>query len=668
MISAVSQWLLIALVTSQAASQTVSIACDPVEPLATFIESSEIKDVLFIDEYAYICVEDNELLIYNISDPQIPALINQIPLNDSPNSMLRYNDLIYVSVDNQDPAIYDISTPTMPVFVGLLKNNRRLLTVNDGLSVCVDLESDPEELQIYQTDTLGNTTLLSAFEFTNSIYKAEIHDDKLYLGSRRALDIYNISDPFNPQNITNFEDGHLVFDFVLRDSILLVSDNDDCVRAIDVSNTNKPIVVWEYETIDRPYRIDHFEDYLYVANIDGSVQVFDISTPSTPKYLGLINDSEAGRFVVVSPDFVLVHNTSNYAAIYAQDSWRRSLVGLLGQSYSDSRDVVVSGNTAYISANLEGLAVVDVTDPSNPIHVSTLSTFDSAFDIAIRENHLYLTDVFGGLLVYDISLPQEPQLVGWYTSIERASQVAFGVEHLYLTDSVNERVDVMDISNPQHPRRLSTYDPRRPVHQAIEHEHVMYLSLGSSGMHIVNVENPFNPTYVGIVERRISELFVRENLLFTADLTFEIYDVTDPEKPLLLSGIDLPTSVFSFTFIENLALLTTSDHGLFVVDVADPLNPHILHSYPTNQLGRLFVQDGLLYRTWNRFEVYDISSICIPCSADLNSDSMLNFLDVSLYLQSFASGSVSADLNDDGQLNFIDISAFLTSFSTGCTE
>ncbi len=667
-ISVVAPLLLMGLLTSQALSQLVSIACDPIEPLSTFTEASDIEDVLLIDDFAYITVEANELLIYNITDPQTPALVNRVPFNNSPGSMIRNNNLVYVSVNNQDPAIFDISTPSMPVFVGLLKNNRRLLAVQDDLSICVDLESDPEVVQIYQTDPLGNTTLLSSFVFTNFIYQAVLQDNKLYIGSRRALDIYDISNPANPKSITNFEDGHHVFDIVIRGSVLLVSDNDDFVRAIDVSIADKPVVVWEYRTIDRPYRMDDFEDHLYVANIDGSIQVFDITNPSTPVYLGLINDKERGRFVDVSSDYVLVHNVDNYAALYAQESWRRSLLGLLEDSFSESRDVVVSGNTAYVSAYLEGLAVVDVTDPSDPAHISTLSTFDSASDVAIRENHVYLTDFFGGLLVYDISLPQEPQLVGWYTSIERASQVVLGVNHLYLTDSENERVDILDISNPQHPRRLSTYNPNRSVHFAIEHEHIMYVSLGSFGMHIVNVENPFNPTFAGIVDRQISELFVRENLLFTADLTFEVYDVSDPETPLLLSSLELPTSAFSFTILESLALVTTLDDGLIAIDIVDPLNPHILHNYPTNRLGKTFAQDGLLYRTWDRFEVYDINSVCSPCPADLNSDSMLNFLDVSLYLQSFATGSVSADLNEDGQLNFLDISAFLTTYSSNCID
>ena len=52
-----------------------------------------------------------------------------------------------------------------------------------------------------------------------------------------------------------------------------------------------------------------------------------------------------------------------------------------------------------------------------------------------------------------------------------------------------------------------------------------------------------------------------------------------------------------------------------------------------------------------------------PCPADLNGDGMLNFFDVSLFLQGYNTG---ADYNGDGSTNFFDVSAFLTDYNMGC--
>lgn len=55
-----------------------------------------------------------------------------------------------------------------------------------------------------------------------------------------------------------------------------------------------------------------------------------------------------------------------------------------------------------------------------------------------------------------------------------------------------------------------------------------------------------------------------------------------------------------------------------------------------------------------------------PCPADLNGDGVLNFFDVSAFLNAFNDNSPIADLNGDGQLNFFDVSLFLNSFGAGC--
>jgi len=54
------------------------------------------------------------------------------------------------------------------------------------------------------------------------------------------------------------------------------------------------------------------------------------------------------------------------------------------------------------------------------------------------------------------------------------------------------------------------------------------------------------------------------------------------------------------------------------------------------------------------------------CPADLNSDGVLNFFDVSAFLAAFTAQDPSADFSADGEFNFFDVSAFLAAFSAGC--
>ena len=68
-----------------------------------------------------------------------------------------------------------------------------------------------------------------------------------------------------------------------------------------------------------------------------------------------------------------------------------------------------------------------------------------------------------------------------------------------------------------------------------------------------------------------------------------------------------------------------------------------------------------------RPNLYSIADIGGCSAADLSEPfGQLNFFDVSLFLNEFASNGANADINGDGEWNFFDVSEFLTIFAQGC--
>ena len=56
-------------------------------------------------------------------------------------------------------------------------------------------------------------------------------------------------------------------------------------------------------------------------------------------------------------------------------------------------------------------------------------------------------------------------------------------------------------------------------------------------------------------------------------------------------------------------------------------------------------------------------SACLP---DLNGDGVLNFFDVSAFINAYAAMDPIADFNNDGSFDFFDVSGFINAFSAGC--
>jgi hypothetical protein len=61
-----------------------------------------------------------------------------------------------------------------------------------------------------------------------------------------------------------------------------------------------------------------------------------------------------------------------------------------------------------------------------------------------------------------------------------------------------------------------------------------------------------------------------------------------------------------------------------------------------------------------------VQSSTSPCPADLTGDGVLNFFDVSAFLNAYNTMDPVADFDGNGIFNFFDVSAFLNAFNAGC--
>ncbi|MEZ6164187.1 MAG: GC-type dockerin domain-anchored protein [Phycisphaerales bacterium] len=65
----------------------------------------------------------------------------------------------------------------------------------------------------------------------------------------------------------------------------------------------------------------------------------------------------------------------------------------------------------------------------------------------------------------------------------------------------------------------------------------------------------------------------------------------------------------------------------------------------------------------NDVVAWDPASDCLP---DFTGDGVLNFFDVSAFINAFNANDPAADLNDDGVWNFFDVSLFINAYNAGC--
>jgi hypothetical protein len=82
-----------------------------------------------------------------------------------------------------------------------------------------------------------------------------------------------------------------------------------------------------------------------------------------------------------------------------------------------------------------------------------------------------------------------------------------------------------------------------------------------------------------------------------------------------------------------------------------------------NNSGQLVLPMNFSGATGSGIFLFDIDDPCIP---DFVEDGVLDFFDISSFLQLFSQQDPAADINDDGLFDFFDVSQYLALFAAGC--
>ncbi|MGH8246727.1 MAG: LVIVD repeat-containing protein, partial [Gammaproteobacteria bacterium] len=163
-------------------------------------------------------------------------------------------------------------------------------------------------------------------------------------------------------------------------------------------------------------------------------------------------------------------------------------------------DVAVSGNYAYVANWQDGLLVLDIQSPANPVRAGAVATDGLAQGVAISGKYAFVAGaayISAGLEIIDISNPARPQRVGSYRtpSGSDALDVAVSGNYAYVAARFDGLL-IVDISNPANPVRIGAYDTGIAQRVAVFGNYV-YVADYFGGLQVIDIRNPANPQRVG---------------------------------------------------------------------------------------------------------------------------------------------------------------------------
>jgi len=434
------------------------------------------------------------------------------------------------------------------------------------------------------------TIFLVLFLWGESNYLAEWAEYRnLEGGIKGGTDTKADFDSLNVAFVGNwpFGDSYAVTKDTIRDVCFLGSGGG--VYILDVSNNSSPIKLSEKihtRGIVRGLYYDDTKQRLYIAAGEGGLEIWDVSNLSNPVKLSCY----------FTPDSAL--------------------------------DVYVSGRYAYVVDYGYGLRVIDINSPTNPIEVGYYYA-PGACKVYVLGRYAYVADRMKGLRIIDITNLTE---IGFYNGC--AVDVHVSGIYAYVTNGCD--LLILDISDPTNPKQVGYYHTTLYdfedlfvtsnyaylVNSDDNRKSDLSIDFGKSGLTIIDISDPTNPTEVGFCYIGFGEsIFVSSNYAYFADSWegLRIIDISNPTNPTKVGLYDTPSYACGVYLLGSYAYVADGNDGLRIIDISSLPNPKEVGFCYTGIAENIFVSGNYAYVSDNDIvdnkyflRIIDISSPTNP--------------------------------------------------------
>jgi len=257
-----------------------------------------------------------------------------------------------------------------------------------------------------------------------------------YVSHSGGLEIYCVTNPALPVRVGGSESqspanaiqlaGHYVY--LALGPRQSITNDPGAFEIVDVSDPSSPVRVGYTNTYARANDIRVTCHHAYVAeatrwtgsNLLGALEIFDISTPSNPVRVAVFDTPGAVTSVDVSGNHAcLTDGVTDVQVLDVSDPGHPSRIGIYQPDLSrcafeplgPADYVQLVGNLAY-SAGGNGLNVLDITNPSQPVRVLD-NTCIPIYSLQVVGHYAYMAIFHSFLNTFILHVVDTSNLTNW---------------------------------------------------------------------------------------------------------------------------------------------------------------------------------------------------------------------------------------------------------------
>jgi parallel beta-helix repeat protein len=378
-------------------------------------------------------------------------------------------------------------------------------------------------------------------QFDDFVKGVAISGTLAYVAAGSAgLRVINVSDPAHPAEIGTWDSPGYAQGIAVDGQTVYLADGPYGLATVDVTNPSLPTAQGSAYAMNFAFGVAVSGQYAYVAAGDAGLLVANVTNPAHPVETGAVD-------------------TPGYAY-----------------------GVAASGTYAYVADGWNGLQTVSVANPGRPVLSGLLSTPGWAFGVALSGTRAYVADAAGGLRLVDVSTPAVPVELGAYEpgpgqvgGVAVASNIAFIADR-------SKGVRAVDVSDPAHPASIAPYSPMGDAVRVVVAGNYAYIAAGNYGLRIVDITDVTHPVEVGLYDTQgyavgvqVSGSYAYVPTLYGQPSTgMHVVNVSDPANPTLAAFYPNPApSAYRDIAVAGGIAYLPDEMGLQLVSIADPLHP-----------------------------------------------------------------------------------------------
>ena len=261
------------------------------------------------------------------------------------------------------------------------------------------------------------------------------------------------------------------------------------------------------------------------------------------EYVQRLAQPESMKAVAIKGNYVFTGSGNNVVVVDISPLPASNATVVATKTLTNSPfDMAIQGDYLYVAANTSGLAILDISDPTNPGDPVYLSTLGQMYGVVVEGDYCYM-QARNGLTVVDVSDRANP-VKGETASLTISTGIAFRNNHVYLTyftniDPRETGLAIYDVSDPDSigtPVIVNTtYAQNNYCDDVYLDGDYAYIAHGLGGVAVIDVSDPTSPgaaQMIPTVNEAETVLKYRNTIYVgTYNRGYNIIDITDLENP-----------------------------------------------------------------------------------------------------------------------------------------